>query len=159
MIVKLFDFLCRLIVVLVVVFSITSNAQSVELDSEQQAVVENHSAAAPVIPFKIHSEIPRGFIIKLIAVLVVLLALASVLLYWVRQRYLGDSARQSGGSKLRVLEAKRISPKATVYVLSYEDRRVLLAQTGEMMVVLDKIIENDHHQQPMAEATRVDENV
>ena len=65
--------------------------------------------------------------------LMALLALAGVA---VAKRYVpglkGFSA--SGTSRLQLLESRRITPKLTLFVVEFEGRRLLLAQSGDRVV-------------------------
>lgn len=65
--------------------------------------------------------------------LVALLALAAAA---VAKRFIpglrGFSA--SGASRVQLLESKRITPKLTLFVVEFEGRRLLLAQSGDRVV-------------------------
>ena len=42
-----------------------------------------------------------------------------------------------GKSRIQLLESRRITPKLTVFVLEFEGRRLLLAQSGDRLLELD----------------------
>ena len=68
----------------------------------------------------------------------VLMAMLTFAAAWLAKRYLpglrGFSA--DGGSKIQLLESRRVTPKLTLFVLEFEGRRLLLAQSGERLVEL-----------------------
>lgn len=68
-------------------------------------------------------------------VLMATLALATAVL---AKRYLPGIRGYSldGKSRVQLLESRRITPKLTLFVLEFEGRRLLLAQSGERIVEL-----------------------
>ena len=57
---------------------------------------------------------------------------------WAAKRYLPGVRGYSldGKSRIQLLESRRITPKLTLFVLEFEGRRLLLAQSGERLVEL-----------------------
>jgi len=68
-------------------------------------------------------------------VLMAILAFAAAVL---AKRYLPGVRGYSldGKSRIQLLESRRITPKLTLFVLEFEGRRLLLAQSGERIVEL-----------------------
>ena len=68
-------------------------------------------------------------------VLMAILAFAAAVL---AKRYLPAVRGYSldGKSRIQLLESRRITPKLTLFVLEYEGRQLLLAQSGERIVEL-----------------------
>lgn len=124
-------------------------ADSAELES-QHAEVNSVPEKAP-IPFKTQSDVSGDMIIKIMFVLVVLLVLAAIGLYLAKRLMLPAKNSLGSDRSIHVLEVRRLSPKTTVYLIGFENRRLLLAQTGDSTVVLDRIIDDGSSTEPVRE--------
>lgn len=124
-------------------------ADSAELES-QHAEVNSIPEKTP-IPFKSQSEISGGVITKIVFVLIVLLMLAAIGLYLAKRLMLPAKNSLGGDRSIHVLEVRRLSPKTTMYLIGFENRRLLLAQTGDSTVVLDRIIDDGSSIEPVRE--------
>jgi len=68
----------------------------------------------------------------------VLMATLAFAAAWLGKRYLPSLRGYSadGQSRIQLLETRRVTPKLTLFVLEFEGRRLLLAQSGERVVEL-----------------------
>jgi flagellar biogenesis protein FliO len=68
----------------------------------------------------------------------VLMAMLTFAVAWLAKRYLPGlrGFSSDGQSRIQLLESRRITPKLTLFVLEFEGRRLLLAQSGERVVKL-----------------------
>ena len=90
------------------------------------------------IAYKEDSSVGVGALALRLAGGLVLMAVLAFTAALLAKRYLPGIRGYSldGKSRVQLLESRRITPKLTLFVLEFEGRRLLLAQSGERIVEL-----------------------
>jgi hypothetical protein len=91
------------------------------------------------IAYKEDSAVSVGSLVLRLGGGLVLMATLAFTAAVLAKRYLPGIRGYSldGQSRIQLLESRRITPKLTLFVLEFEGRRLLLAQSGERIVELD----------------------
>jgi hypothetical protein len=111
---------------------------SLGVGPQPHALAQNTSQPAARIPYKQDNggSGPGGGLLLRVAgglMLATTLAFVAAIL---AKRYLPGMRGYSsdGKSRIQLLESRRVTPKLTLFVLEYEGRRLLLAQSGDRVV-------------------------
>lgn len=91
------------------------------------------------IAYKEDSSASVGWLALRLGGGLVLMAALAFTAAWLAKRYLPGVRGYSldGQSRIQLLESRRITPKLTLFVLEFEGRQLLLAQSGERILELD----------------------
>lgn len=97
------------------------------------AAAASAAAKPQAIPFRQDSAADGATLVGVLAVTVVLLAVLALATWHARRRgwldrWIGPDATQRGPA-LRVEQALRLSPRTTLYRVSYEDRLLLVVES------------------------------
>ena len=94
------------------------------------------AAHPPGITYKTDNTADVGSLALRLVGGLVLMATLTFATAWLAKRYLPGLRGYSsdGQSRVQLLETRRITPKLTLFVLEFEGRRLLLAQSGERVV-------------------------
>jgi flagellar biogenesis protein FliO len=102
--------------------------------STQQKNTHNPSQE---LPLRKDSVIPHRTMIRVLIAILVGLVLAFALAYLLKKYLFVRDLMGSGGQRMQLLEARRLTPRLTLYMLRIDDRTIVLAQSGERLVSLD----------------------
>ena len=94
------------------------------------------------IPYKTEKAEFSELILRAVIVFIFVIVLVIAGLYALNRFFPGAfpkyrSAASGEGKMVQVLAIQRLTPKTTLFVISYEDRQLLLAQSGEAVTLLD----------------------
>jgi flagellar biogenesis protein FliO len=95
--------------------------------------------AAPAIPFKTDDAILPGELRRVYGVLLVALLLAAAAAYALKRLQLKHPMLVGRDSRIEVIESKRLSTLLTLHLVRVEGARYLLAQSGNQVVLLEKL--------------------
>lgn len=96
------------------------------------------ATSAPVsesgIPFKQDEAYERGLLGRVILATTFALGLAVAVAWLIRRGIFRNLPGASGASTIRLREYKRLTPRLTIYVVDIEEKRVVLAQSGDHLI-------------------------
>jgi flagellar biogenesis protein FliO len=95
------------------------------------------------IPFKQPEQSTSGLILRVLGSLAVVAFVGVGVVYLVR-RYLPSSYHSTlgGSAHIRVVEARRLTPKTTLFVIEFDNTKLLLGQSGDRIVTLSQARES-----------------
>lgn len=120
--------LCRLL--LLTVWSLHAGAMHAE-EAPTQA------GNTRPIPFKTEPTPVEEQGVKTALILILLLGTTGTGLYLLRRRMPRLAGLDAGQGRLRVIERVRLNPRSTLYLVSFDQREILLAQCGDHVQQLD----------------------
>ena len=105
---------------------------------ESHALAQNTSQPAARIPYKQDnngSGLGGGLLLRVAGGLLLMTTLAFAAAVLAKRYLPGIRGYTSDGkSRVQLLESRRVTPKLTLFVIEYEGRRLLLAQSGDRVV-------------------------
>jgi hypothetical protein len=105
---------------------------------QPQALAQNTSQPAARIPYKqdnTGSGLGGGLLLRVAGGLLLMTTLAFAAAVLAKRYLPGIRGYSSDGkSRIQLLESRRVTPKLTLFVIEYEGRRLLLAQSGDRVV-------------------------
>lgn len=95
------------------------------------------AAQAAGIPFKTDEPDGADLAFRVAGVLVVLLGGTVAVLYWLARSRGKTLFPAKGERRLQVVDSLRLNPRTALYVVRFDGRDILLAQSGERVVQID----------------------
>lgn len=100
------------------------------------------------IPFKEDQAYERGLLGRVMLTTTFALGLAVAAAWLIRRGILRKLPLPTGASTIRLREYKRLTPRLTIYVVEVDDKRVVLAQSGDHLIELRGNHDNAHDAAP-----------
>ncbi|HHJ13935.1 MAG TPA: hypothetical protein ENJ79_06090 [Gammaproteobacteria bacterium] len=105
-------------------------------NGQAYVAVENQAAETQAIPYRKDSVIQPATLVRVLGVALAAIALAAGIIVWLRKYLYASGFQARGGPGITLLEARRLSPRLSLFLVEVDARRFLISQSGESVVVL-----------------------
>lgn len=102
------------------------------------ACAQDSASPASKIPYKAEGTPLEEHGSRVGIGLLIFLAISGGVLYGIRKKIPSLAERADGDAHLKIIKRTHLNPRATLYVVEFDQRTLLIGQSGDHLVCLDK---------------------
>jgi flagellar biogenesis protein FliO len=104
------------------------------------APVATKSESTESLPYRQDSVVAPATITRLVMAVLVALVIAVISILFLKKYLFVFDGKRQGERRIRLIEAKRISPRLFLFLVQVDEQTILIAQNGENVVTMNTAV-------------------